>query len=325
VTIGAAPGCAALGSLQNFVRAPKFDEAPGRRAEIRLVGPSLNAPVGGAAVRLWVGVSNPNAFAFTLSTLRGTLFLQEARAATMDLPLGLPLAARAETELPIDLLISFADVPSLSDAIRRAVNRSPIDYRLDGTVGVETGTLGSPEFGPLTFVRGTIGAGTNAVALRRRLSVVETIEHDLIPHAHSSTAHHVSIERKPAAESAADVLEHLRITFERVRINSGHRAAAAQGIEPHQRVRDMQLRACPLPFGHSRDPSNEDVRAKAPDVPPEHRHRSIGRHEQRQNVEPLETFVRFEPRIVAGGVLDECQSLRAVPRMTVDEWTRVGA
>ena len=59
----------------------------------------------------------------------------------MDMPLGLPLAARGETEFPIDLLISFADVPGLSDAIRRAVNRSPIDYRLDGTVGVDAGRV----------------------------------------------------------------------------------------------------------------------------------------------------------------------------------------
>ena len=160
--VGAASsGCAALGTLRNFVQAPKFDEAPGRRAEIRLVGPSLNTPIGGAAVRLWVRVSNPNAFGFTLNTLRGTLFLEEGRAATMDLPLGLPLAARAETEFPIDLLVSFADIPGLGDVIRRAVNRSPIDYRLDGTVAVDAGTFGSPEFGPLTLIRGTIGSGTS--------------------------------------------------------------------------------------------------------------------------------------------------------------------
>ena len=100
VTIGAAPGCAALGSLQNFVRAPKFDEAPGRRAEIRLVGPSLNAPVGGAAVRLWVRVSNPNAFAFTLSTLRGTLFLQEARAATIGFAAGPAARSASRDRIP---------------------------------------------------------------------------------------------------------------------------------------------------------------------------------------------------------------------------------
>ena len=149
--------CAALGTLRNFVQAPKFDESPDRQAEIRLVGPSSSAPIGGAAVRLWVQVSNPNAFGFTLSTLRGSLFLQDARAATVDLPLGLPLAARAETEFPIDLMVSFSDLPGLGDAIRRAINRSPIDYHLDGTVGVDAGSWGAPEFGPLTIVRGTIG------------------------------------------------------------------------------------------------------------------------------------------------------------------------
>ena len=157
VLVALTPGCAALGTLRNFVQAPKFSETPDRRAEIRLVGPSLSSPIGGASVRLWVRVSNPNGFGFTLSTLRGSLFLQDARAATVDLPLGLPLAARGETDFPIDFIVSFADVPSLGDAIRRAVNRSPIDYRLDGTVGVEAGSFGSPEFGPLTLVRGTVG------------------------------------------------------------------------------------------------------------------------------------------------------------------------
>ena len=151
------PACAALGTLRNFVQAPKFDESPDRPAEIRLVGPRVGAPIGGASVRLWARVSNPNSFGFTLSTLRGTLFLEDARAATLDLPLGLPLAARAETEFPIDLIVSFADVPGLGDAIRRAINRSPIGYRLDGTIGVDAGSFGSPEFGPLTMLRGSIG------------------------------------------------------------------------------------------------------------------------------------------------------------------------
>ena len=150
------PGCATLATLQNFVQAPKFDEAPSRRAEIRLTGASAAAPIGGAAVRLWARVRNPNAFGFTLSTLRGTLFLEEARATTIDLPLGLPLPARGDAEFPIDVVLSFADLPSLGDAIRRAFNRAPIAYRLEGTVGVDAGTLGSPQFGPLTLLRGTI-------------------------------------------------------------------------------------------------------------------------------------------------------------------------
>ena len=154
--IVAAPGCATLGTLQNFVQAPRFDDAPGRRAEIRLTGPTVNAPVGGAAVRLWARVQNPNAFGFTLSTMRGTLFLNDSRAATADLPLGLPLAARAETEFPIEVIVSFADLPGLGDAIRRAFNRTPIPYRFEGTIGVDAGALGAPQFGPLTLLRGTI-------------------------------------------------------------------------------------------------------------------------------------------------------------------------
>jgi hypothetical protein len=149
-------GCATLGALQSFVQAPRFDNAPGRRAEIRLTGRSTSAPIGGAAVRLWARVQNPNAFGFTLSTLRGTLFLEDSRAATVELPLGLPMAARAETEFPIDFVVSFADLPGLGDAIRRAINRDPIGYRLDGTIGVDAGSLGSPLFGPLTLLRGTI-------------------------------------------------------------------------------------------------------------------------------------------------------------------------
>jgi hypothetical protein len=157
VTLASTAGCATLAnSIRNFVQAPRFDEAPGRRAEIRLVGPSTNAPLGGAGVRLWARVTNPNSFGFTLGTLRGTLFLDDSRAATADLPLGLPLEARGESEFPIDLTLSFADLPGLADAIRRAVNRDPIDYKLDGTIGVNAGTFGTPEFGPMTMLRGTI-------------------------------------------------------------------------------------------------------------------------------------------------------------------------
>src|SRR4029450_12360180 len=102
ITLAGSPGCATLGALQSFVQPPQFDEAPGPRAEIRLTGPTRDAPIGGAAVRLWARVRNPNGFGFTLSTLRGTLVLDDSRAATVDLPLGLPLVARGAEHLPID-------------------------------------------------------------------------------------------------------------------------------------------------------------------------------------------------------------------------------
>ena len=149
-------GCSLLGDLGFMVQPPRFDEAQDQQAEIRIVGPSLNRPLGGATVRLWATVTNPNRFGFTLATLRGALFLQGGRAADIDLPLGLPLTANATETFPIDFSLSFADLPQLADAIRRAVGREPLDYRFDGTVGIDAGQYGRPEFGPKTWLRGTV-------------------------------------------------------------------------------------------------------------------------------------------------------------------------
>ena len=149
-------GCASLEGLRAFVQPPRFEEAEGRRSEIRLTGPSIDSPTGGASVRLWTKVSNPNGFGLTLGTVRGTLHLEGSRAATVDFPLGLPLQARGEQEVPIDILVSFRDVPGLASAITRAISRQPIEYELEGTVGVSAGPLGEPVFGPMTLLRGEI-------------------------------------------------------------------------------------------------------------------------------------------------------------------------
>jgi hypothetical protein len=152
----AVSGCAALGELRGVVQAPRFDQEPGREAEIRLLGPSRSLPAGGAGVRLWTRVSNPNPFGLTLGTLRGTLHLEDSRAADVDFPLGLPLRAGEESTVPIDLSISFADIPGLANALQRAVSREPLAYHLEGTIGVDAGQLGQPTFGPTTLLRGEL-------------------------------------------------------------------------------------------------------------------------------------------------------------------------
>jgi len=149
-------GCAELERLRVFVQPPRFEEAADLEPSIRLLGPGAGLPLGGANVRLWARVTNPNPFTLTLGTLRGTLFLEDQRAATAAFPLGLPLAARGDTTIPIDLSLSFSDLPGLADVVRRAVNRQPLAYRLDGTIGVDAGRLGHPVFGPLTLLRGNI-------------------------------------------------------------------------------------------------------------------------------------------------------------------------
>lgn len=149
-------GCATLGPLAQIVQPPRFAQADDQPAEIRLIGPSLGMPTGGAGVRIWLEVTNPNPFGFTLRSLQATLSLEGSRAATADFPLGLPLQAGQASVLPLDLSISFADVPGLAAAARRAASGDPVEYELDGTVGVDAGRLGTPTFGPMLLTRGEL-------------------------------------------------------------------------------------------------------------------------------------------------------------------------
>ena len=148
-------GCASLEGLRQFIKPPHFEQAS-QPAEVRLSGPAVGRPLGGAVIRIWTRVSNPNPFGFTLGTLDGTLYLDETRAASASFPLGLPLRPGEEAVIPLDLSISFSDLPGLSDVIRRAARGQELGYRLDGTIGVDAGRLGQPVFGPMTLVRGEI-------------------------------------------------------------------------------------------------------------------------------------------------------------------------
>lgn len=150
-------GCATLDQLKGVVQAPRFSQSDEHPAELRVLPPSASAPVGALGVRLWAKISNPNPFGFTLSTLRGTLFLEGTRGANADFPLGLPLRAGEEQEVPLDLSVSFADLPGLARVIQAGASR-PIEYRFDGTVGVDAGRLGQPVFGPMTLLTGEIRA-----------------------------------------------------------------------------------------------------------------------------------------------------------------------
>ncbi|MCC7009493.1 MAG: LEA type 2 family protein [Acidobacteria bacterium] len=151
-----AAGCATLGPLGAIVQPPRIEEARDQPVEVRLMPPSRSSVFGGATIRLWTRITNPNPYGFTLSSLSGTLFLDDVRAATTGFPLGLPLAAGGDSVIPIEFAISFADLPNLAAVVRRAAAREPIGYRLDGTIGVDAGRLGAPLFGPMTLVRGTI-------------------------------------------------------------------------------------------------------------------------------------------------------------------------
>jgi hypothetical protein len=146
-------GCATLG-LGTLVQPPSFTVADGRDAELRLAGPSAGRPLGGATLRIWTRVENPNSFGLTLAAIRGNLFLENAQAAAVEFPLGMPLGGGADTVIPIDINISFADVPGMVDAAQRILTQNRVAYRLDGTVTVDAAPFGQPSFGPSTWLQG---------------------------------------------------------------------------------------------------------------------------------------------------------------------------
>ena len=149
--------CASLGPLARVIQPLRFSEVPGERSTIRLVGPSARQPLGGAALRLWTRVRNPNPVGLTLSTLRAEVLLEGTRAATGDFPLGLPLAAQGESDIPLDLSIDFADLPGLADVLRRAASSQGVAYQLEGSFSLEAGVLGRPAFGPMRLFEGRLG------------------------------------------------------------------------------------------------------------------------------------------------------------------------
>lgn len=145
-------GCATLG----LVEPPRFEADTARPAELRLVGPTSQRPLGGGAVRIWARVHNPNAFGMRLSTVRGNLFLEGVRAAEVDLPVGLPLGAGQDTVIPLELVVGFADLPGLADVAARALTGRALTYQLEGNVGVDAGALGVLDFGPTRLLSGEV-------------------------------------------------------------------------------------------------------------------------------------------------------------------------
>lgn len=146
-------GCATLGQI---VQAPIFELAQDRGSNVRLLGPAIGRPLGGAEIQVWARVHNPNPVGFTLSRLTGTVLLSNQPAADVDLPLGLPLQASQDTVIPLTVSLSFADVPDIADRIRDALSTGVIEYALRGIVAVDAGALGQPTFGPETWLRGDV-------------------------------------------------------------------------------------------------------------------------------------------------------------------------
>ena len=152
-------GCAGLANVLG-VQEPRFAMAGGRESQLRVSPPSPRHPRGAATVRIWTRVENPNAFGLTLSVLQGTLALEGEELADVDLPLGLPLSAAADTVIPLEITFDFGSFSALGSVAQRLLTRGEVLYELNGTLGVDAGPLGEPRFGPRTWLRGELDVAT---------------------------------------------------------------------------------------------------------------------------------------------------------------------
>jgi hypothetical protein len=153
LALAALPACATLGMLG--IQPLRIQADRDRPAELRLAG-GFGALPTSATLRMWARVENPNPIGVTLSSIEGSAFLDDARAGALDLPLGLPLEARMEEVVPLDVTIRFSELPGLGRVVARAVRGEPIGYRLEGRFGVDAGQFGTPTFGPMTLLRGEV-------------------------------------------------------------------------------------------------------------------------------------------------------------------------
>ncbi|MBB4637427.1 LEA type 2 family protein [Longimicrobium terrae] len=149
-------GCAGLGGLEQVLQAPTFAVEGAQQAQLRLLGPSADRPTGGASIRLYARVRNPNPIGLTLTRVVGNLALGGTRAAQVNFPLGVPMQANGESVIPLDVVLSFSDLPGLANVAQSALTGQPVRYSLNGTVGVDAGLLGQPSFGPTQLLEGNL-------------------------------------------------------------------------------------------------------------------------------------------------------------------------
>jgi hypothetical protein len=145
--------CAAFQQLLG-VEAPRFEVVRDRPSVLTLDATSVLSGRPLARVRIWARVTNPNTFGLTVSRLRGDLFLEDREMADVDLPMGLPLVAARDTVIPIDISFGLPTLGSLGALGEALLRRNAVDYRLDGTVGIDAGAFGQPSFGPRTWLQG---------------------------------------------------------------------------------------------------------------------------------------------------------------------------
>ena len=131
-------GCATLRVLLGQVQRPQLVFQHASATDLSLAG---------VTVRLQYQLTNPNDIALKVASLSYQLEVEGTRVTGGELPGGMDIPAKGQTQIAIPVRIEFANVPGL---IQRLMNKSDFGYKVSGTVGVST-PIGPI---PLTYTHG---------------------------------------------------------------------------------------------------------------------------------------------------------------------------
>jgi len=108
-----------------------------------------------------------------------------------------------------------------------------------------------------------------------------------ISNSNLATPDHVTIQGERAAEFVRDILEHLTVLFQAVRVKCRHDATPTEILYSNDDVPDAQALAWPVAIGQPLDATDHEIRSKAPTIMFKHGNGSIGRNQQRQYIEAI--------------------------------------
>jgi hypothetical protein len=138
------------------VRPPRFKLTDDHPSAIHFRMPLK--PSGGADIRLWIKVLNPNPFAITLEKLETRLILAGYRAAYGNVLMDLSIDAGQSSVVSLNLSFSSADL-----MLNPAVVGPTVNYRLNGVVWIDAGKFGRPMFGPIAILSGELPVASSGV------------------------------------------------------------------------------------------------------------------------------------------------------------------
>ena len=129
---------------------------------------------------------------------------------------------------------------------------------------------------------------------------------------------HPAIQCELPAEEVSDATENVEVLLTGIRVDRGDDASLPPGVHTDEGVTDRKGLPGKVGFEFRRHSGENKIGPQSSDVVAEQVDRTVGGHQQVQDVEPFGGGVRYELRLRAGMVLDDPPGRSGVPAMTLN-------